>query len=115
MRGPVGAEAHDTLDFKAATPFFAVSIMWMTRNQSRSADIRVLEDRADQDGKAIGPAPPAVWAFPMEWPVCQLVDPSVPQRGQRTRRPAPSGQIRLAGISSGNNSSNSPSVICGVN
>jgi hypothetical protein len=98
-RGAIGANAHDTLDLQRTDAFFGGQHHMNDAKPSPETDVRVFEDRSDQDRKAITASGRALRALPMEGPVSDGIDLFVATAGAGSALgPSPRDQIRLAGV-----------------
>jgi hypothetical protein len=75
--GAIGANAHDALDLQGTDAFLCGQHHVNDAEPSAQPDIRVLEDRSDQDRKPITASLGAARALPMKWAIGPRAEASV--------------------------------------
>ena len=97
--GAIGAEAHCPINLMGGNAFLARQHHVNDTEPVAQADVGILEDGPDQNGKAVGRALPTFHALPLEGHGFEFADMvGVATRTANTNRPAVMLQVSLAGI-----------------
>ena len=99
VRGRVGTEPHCAMDLQSRDTFLRGQHHVNDLEPSTHPDVRILENRSDQNGKTIAASLGAFAALPMKRFVGDGVNVGViAARAMRTCGPAARDQVRLAGV-----------------
>ena len=99
MCSPVRAETHHALYLERGYPFLASQHQIDNLEPSSQANVCVLENCSDQNGKTISAFFSAFSALPVKWPISDGINIDVSTtRAVNTVRPTAIDQVLLAGI-----------------